>query len=305
VERVAVPDRAPAEAVAPSPAGLGRVPSPALVLGAIGSIQVGAAFARTAFDDFGSAGTSALRLGCAAVLMLVIVRPSLRGRRRADLALVVVFGLVLGAMNLTFYAAVARIPLGIAVTVEFLGPLAVALAGSRRAVDLLWVACAGAGVVLLAHPGGASAVDGLGLALALLAGVGWATYIVLGQRMGGRFAGADGSALAMILAAVVPLGPGIAQAGGALLTWHALWVGVVVGALSSALPYTLEIEALRRIPRHVFGVLMSLEPGVAALAGFLVLGQSLRAVEIAAIALVVFASIGASRGAAGAPPVEA
>jgi inner membrane transporter RhtA len=301
---MAVPDGPPAEALAP-PAALGRLPSPVLVLGAIASVQIGAAFARTTFDDFGAAGTSALRLTWAAVLMLVLVRPSVRGRARADLGLVVVFGLVLGAMNLCFYEAVARIPLGIAVTVEFLGPLGVALAGSRRARDLLWVACAAAGVVLLAHPGGSSGLDSLGVAFALLAAVGWATYIVLGQRLGGRFAGADGSALAMVVAAFVPLGPGLAQAGGALLTWHALWVGMLVGTLSSALPYTLEIEALRRIPRHVFGVLMSLEPGVGALAGLVVLGQSLRAGEVAAIALVVVASIGASRTAAVAPaPLE-
>ena len=285
--------------------GLSRVPSPALVLGSILSVQLGAAFARTTFDEFGAAGTSALRLSWAGVLMLILVRPSLRGRTRRDLGLVLVFGLVLGTMNLCFYEAVARIPLGIAVTVEFLGPLGVALAGSRRALDLVWVVCAATGVVLLAHPGGSSGLDSLGVLFALFAACGWATYIVLGQRLGGRFAGADGSALAMIVAAFVPLAPGIAQSGGTLLTVHALWVGLVVGTLSSALPYTLEIEALRRIPRHVFGVLMSLEPGVGALAGFVVLGQSLRAGQVAAIALVVLASIGASRTAAVAPaPLE-
>jgi inner membrane transporter RhtA len=279
-----------------------RVPPVALVLTGVTSIQFGAAFARTLFDDLGAAGTSALRLVFAAAILVALTRPRLRGRPAGDLRLVLVFGLVLGAMNLTFYEALARIPLGVAVTIEFLGPLAVAVAASRRPLDGLWVLLAGAGVVLLANPGGAG-VDAAGLGLAFVAAAFWGTYIVLAQRAGSRFTGSEGVALATVAAALVPLGPGIAEAGGALLSAKMLLLGPVVGLLSSVIPYSLETEALRRIPRGVFGVLMSLEPGVGALAGFVVLGQALGARELLAIALVVVASIGALRAAA--PPPEA
>jgi len=182
------------------------------------------------------------------------------------------------------------------VTIEFLGPLGVAVAGSRRGLDLLWVGLAGAGVLLLANPGG-DGLDPVGVAFVLVAAAGWATYIVLAQRAGTRFAGTQGVALAMCVAALVPLGPGIAEAGTDLLRPELLALGAGVAVLSSAIPYSLETEALRRMPRHVFGVLMSLEPAVGALAGFLVLDQGLDAREVVAIGLVVAASAGASRNA--------
>jgi inner membrane transporter RhtA len=296
---VALPDGAQAEAVG----RLDRVPPVGLVLTGVVSVQFGAALAATLFDDLGAAGTSLLRIGFAALIMAVAFRPRWRGYEAADLRLVAAFGLALGVMNLTFYEALDRVPLGIAVTIEFAGPLAVAVIGSRRALDLLWVALAAAGIVLLANPGGADALDTLGLVFALVAGACWAFYIVLAARAGPRFRGSDGVTIAMVVAALVPLGPGVAEAGADLLQPEWLALGAVVGLLSSAIPYTLETEALRRIPRHVFSVLMSLEPAVAALAGLIVLGQALGAREVLAIALVVAASAGASRHAT--PPVEA
>jgi inner membrane transporter RhtA len=293
---VVVPDRAQAQA-------LDRVPPVGLVLTGVVSVQFGAALAATLFDDLGPAGTSVLRLAFAALILGLVVRPAIRGRSRDDLRLVLWFGLALGVMNLTFYEALDRIPLGIAVTIEFIGPLAVAVLGSRRALDLVWVGLAAGGIVLLANPGAASSPDALGVAFALVAAACWGAYIVLAARAGPRFKGTEGVALAMLVAAVIPLGPGVAEAGTELLRPEFLAIGAVIGLLSSAIPYSLETEALRRIPRHVFGVLMSLEPAVAALAGFLVLGQSLDARELAAVALVVAASAGASRNAT--PPVDA
>lgn len=291
---VAVPDRAPAQAVA-APHARGVAPAAlGLVLGGIVSIQFGAALAATLFDELGASGTSLLRLALAAVILGVAVRPRVRGRAPADLRLVAVFGLALGLMNLTFYEAIDRIPLGIAVTLEFAGPLGVAVAGSRRPLDGLWVVLAAAGIVLLADPGGGS-LDTTGVVLALVAGGFWAAYIVLATRAGQRFSGSEGVALAMAVGALVPLGPGIAQAGGELFSPGLLVLGAAVALLSSVIPYSLETEAMRRIPQHVFGVLMSLEPAVAALAGFVVLGQALAVREVLAIALVVCASVGASR----------
>lgn len=301
---VAVSERAQAQAVADAAPARGpadRVPPLTLVIGGIVSVQFGAALATTLFDELGPGGAAFLRIAFAALIMGVAVRPWRRRYDLASLRLVLWFGLAIGVMNLSLYEALDRIPLGIAVTVEFVGPLAVAVIGSRRPLDLLWVALAAAGIVLLANPGGAHGVDALGLAFALVGGVCWAVYIVLAAHAGPRFRGADGVALAMVVAAFVPLGPGIVEGGTHLLAPEMLLIGLAVGLLSSAVPYTLEIEALRRIPRHVFSVLMSLEPAVAALAGLVVLGQSLHTREVLAIALVVAASVGASRNAALSP----
>jgi inner membrane transporter RhtA len=272
-----------------------------LVIGAAASVQFGAALAATLFDDLGPAGTSALRVGLAAIVLLVAWRPAVRGVAREDLWLVVWLGLSLGVMNFAFYEALDRIPLGIAVTIEFAGPLGVAIALSRRRLDLVWAVLAATGIVLLADPGGGS-VSAAGLALVLLAAAMWAAYILLAARAGGRFTGGRGLALAMVVAALVPLGPGIAEAGAELVQPQWLALGLAVALLSSVIPYSLETEALRRIPRQVFGVLMSLEPALAALAGYLVLGQRLGARELVAIALVIGASTGATRTA---PPLDA
>jgi inner membrane transporter RhtA len=272
------------------------VPAPVLVIGAIASVQLGGAFAKTLFDEIGPGGTVWLRIVTAALVLAAVWRPRARGLTRDDLLLVLAFALSLAGMNFAFYSSLDRIPLGVAVTYEFVGPLGVALIGSRRALDLLWVALAAGGILLLSDFG-ATDLDTTGVALALLAGGFWAAYILLSVRIGRRFEGGDGLALAMVVAAAMLMPVGIADGAGELLSVHVLAVGVAVGLLSSAIPYSLELEALRRLPSGVFGVLMSLEPAMAALAGFIVLGEDLAARELAAIGLVVVASAGAAMGA--------
>jgi inner membrane transporter RhtA len=275
-----------------------------LVMGAVASVQLGAAVATTLFDDLGPAGTVLLRTGFAAIALLLLWRPQIRGKEPVALRDAVLFGLALAAMNLSFYGALDRIPLGIAVTLEFTGPFAVAVAGSRRASDLLWVALAAAGIVLLS-PGIHGSLDVTGALLALLAGVFWATYIVLAARVGRAFSGGQGLTLAMVIATVVLLPSGIIAGGSDLGDPALLASGLAVALLSSAIPYSLELEALRRLPKGTFGVLMSLEPAVAALVGLVALGQDLSTTEVVAIALVVAASAGALSTAVTPSPVEA
>lgn len=273
-----------------------------LVLGGIVSVQVGAALATELFDEAGPAGTVLLRVAISALLLIAIWRPALPGAEPAGVRRdVILFGLVLAAMNFSFYEALQRIPLGIAVTLEFIGPLGVAVLRSRRRLDLVWAGLAAAGIVLLSPiPGGS--LDVTGMALALLAGGFWGLYIVLAARVGEAFTGGRGLALAMVVATVVLIPFGVAQGGSELLDGSVLLVGLGVAVLSSALPYSLEMEALRKLPEGVFGVMMSIEPAVAAVVGFVGLGQDLNAREIVAIALVLAASAGALRAAA--PPPE-
>ena len=292
---MAVSDRAPAEAL--NAGGAGGVP---LVLVAITSLQFGAALAGTIFDETGPAGTALLRALFAALILVAIWRPRPSAYSASDLRLVALFGLVLGAMNLCIYESFSRIPLGVAVTIEFAGPLGIAVALSRRRLDLACAALAALGIVLLADPGSGS-VDVLGVVFALIAAACWAVYILVAQAAGRVFTGGRGVALAMSVAVLVPLVPGIIGAGSELLQPQWLAIGCAVALLSSVLPYSLETEALRRLPANVFGVLMSLEPGVAALAGFAVLGQDLRARDVVAIALVVVASIAVTRAGPTAP----
>jgi inner membrane transporter RhtA len=288
------------EISAPAQGVLSRTPSPALVLGGIASVQFGAALATTLFARIGPSGAVLLRLLFANVVLLLIWRPALRSSTRRQLLLASLFGVVLGGMNLCFYAALNRIPLGIAVTIEFVGPLAVAIAGSRRRLDLVWVALAAGGIVALMR-GDAHGLDLLGVGLALAAGCLWGAYILVNARMGKVFTDGSGLAIAMCIASLLALPAGISDGGARLLSPHALLLGAAVGLLSSAIPYTFEMEALRRIATSVFGVLMSLEPAMAALAGFLVIGQKLSTRELMGIALVVIASVGASRSARKAP----
>jgi inner membrane transporter RhtA len=280
-----------------------RIPPTLLVLGAVASVQFGAALAKSLFDEIGPGGTVFLRVLFAALVLAVIWRPGLAGRSGADWRLILGFGFALVAMNLSFYIALDRIPLGIAVTFEFVGPLGVAVAGSRRPLDLLWVALAAAGILLLSDFGGAD-LDSLGVGLALLAGAFWAAYILLSVRVGRAFQGGDGLALAMLAGGAMLAPVGVGDAGGDLLAPGVLLLGLAVAILSSAVPYTLEMEALRRMPAGVFGVLMSLEPAMAALAGFVVLGEGLASRELVAIGLVVTASAGAARNA-DVPPRDA
>jgi inner membrane transporter RhtA len=272
-----------------------------LVLGGVVSVQVGAAFATGLFDEAGPAGTVFLRIAFAALILLALWRPTVRGLARQQLRDIALFGFVLAAMNFSFYLALDRIPLGIAVTLEFVGPLAVAIGLSRRRADLLWAGLAAAGIVLLSpSPSGSLSLPGAGLAL--LAGGFWAAYILLSARIGRSMPGAGPLALAMTFGAVLLIPAGVAHAGD-LADPGVLAAGLAIAVLSSAIPYSVELEALRTIPRGTFGVLMSLEPAVAATVGFVVLGQDLAASEVVAIGLVVAASAGALRTAP--PPAEA
>lgn len=281
---------------------LGRLPPVVLVLGAVSSVQFGAAAAKGLFDELGPGGTVFLRVAFAAVVLGLIFRPSGRGLNGRDWRLIATFGLCLASMNLAFYESLDRIPLGVAVTFEFVGPLGVAVF-SARPFGVVWIGVAAAGILLLSDFG-SGALDGLGVALALVAGGLWAAYILLSARVGRAFEGGDALALAMGVGALVLVPVGVAEGGAELLSPGLLAVGAAVAVLSSAIPYTLELEALRRMPQSVFGVLMSTEPAVAALAGFIVLDEGLATRELVAIVLVVAASAGAARNTR-VPPRDA
>ena len=281
-------------------AELDRVPAPALVIAGVLSVQLGAAVAKSLFDELTPTGVVALRLVFGTLVLGLLFRPRIRNRPRAELRLAVAFGLTLVSMNLCFFQALDRIPLGIAVTLEFVGPLTVALVGSRRSSDFLWVAMAASGIALLA-PGIGGGLDAVGALFALAAGALWGVYILLGARVGKAFSGPTGLVLAMAVGAIVALPLGVVSAGSSLLEPALLAAGLGVAVLSSAIPWSLELEALRRLPTHVFSVLMSLEPAIGALVGFVVLGERLGIRAVTAIALVVIASAGAARGARTAP----
>lgn len=276
-----------------------------LVLGAVFSVQAGGALATTLFDEVGPVGAVFLRSLIGAAVLAAIWRPRLAETPRPSLRLAGLFGLSLAGMNLCFYLALDRLPLGIAVTFEFTGPLAVALLGSRRELDLLWAGLAAAGILLLSGGFGNSGPDPVGVLFALGAGVFWAAYILLGARIGRAFPGGVGLAIAMVVSALVLLAPGLVVGGTDLVSLAVLATGAAVGLLSSVVPYSFELEALRRLPANVFGVLMSLEPAVAALIGFIALDQGLVTAELLAIACVVVASAGALRSARTPPRIEA
>lgn len=296
-------------------AALGATPPAILVLTGVVSVQVGAGLAARLFTQVPPAAVTGLRLWTAAVLLAVLGARGLRReitgliRRRAwpDAAVVVAFGLTLAVMNYCIYQAFARIPLGIAVTVEFLGPLAVAVAASRRLLDLAWVALAGGGVALLSRAGDTAAagavhepgasVAGLnvaGLLFALAAAASWAIYILLSAATGRRFPGSSGLTVAMAVAALAVTPVGLVAGGRSLLRPGVLATGAAIGLLSSIIPYSLELETLRRVPAKVFGIWMSVEPAVAALVGLVMLSQSLSLAEWAAIGCVTVASAGAA-----------
>lgn len=269
----------------------------ALVLGGVLSVQFGASVAVLLMPRAGVVGVVTLRLVLAALVLLVVCRPKLRGHSRADWGTVLVFGAVMAAMNLLFYQAADRIPLGAAVTLEVLGPLTLSVIASRRLGNLLWAGLALGGVLLL-NGGGFDRLDPVGAAFALAAGAMWATYIVFSARTGRRFPQADGLALAMAFGALLTLPLGIWEAGSKLVVPSTVGLALAVALMSSVLPYTLELLALRRLPAPTFAILMSVEPAVAAMAGFLVLHQDLSFVDALAIALVIAASMGAVRSGA-------
>jgi inner membrane transporter RhtA len=266
----------------------------ALAVGAMAIIQLGIALSEPLLHEVGPAGVVALRLLVAAAVLWPLTRPALRGRERADLWTAIALGVCAGAQTFAFFAAIERIPLGVAVAIEFLGPLSVGLAGSRRRLDALWVTAAAAGVALLTLGPGGHGLDAVGLALAGVAAVCWAGYIVLTKRVGARWSGLEGLAVALAVAAGLTLGPGIATAGTELVDPAVLAAGAGLALLVPLAPFALEMLALRRLPSAVFGVVMSLEPAIAAVLGFALLGQRLGLAAVAAIALILVASAGAT-----------
>lgn len=269
------------------------LPPPLLLLLSALSVQLGAAFAKSLFQPLGPAGTVFLRVGFAALVLALFWRPRLRGYTRNDYFLVVLFGLAIAGLNTFFYAAISRIPLGIAVTLEFVGPLGVALAASRRLPHLLWAVLAVAGIILLAPIGGA-AIDPPGVGLALLGGACWAAYILLNVRVGRAFPGGSGLALGMCVATLVLAPFGIIHVGSIVHDPFILPIGFGVAILSSVIPFSLELEALRRISARAFGILMSLDPAVAALIGLVVLGETVSLRSLIAMTLIIVASCGVS-----------
>ena len=269
------------------------LPAVPAVLLSIVSVQGGAAIAKGLFPLLGPAGTTSLRVGISALVLLLVVRPRLGRLSGAQWWAVVPYGLALGLMNLLFYYALARIPLGLAVTLEFIGPLGLALAGSRRWGDVVWALLAAAGIALIA-PWQGQGLDWLGVVFALAAGGCWAVYIVLGQRTAAVLPGQQAVAIGMLFAAlpVLPLG----LAGGSLagLTPHLLLLGALLALFSSVLPFSLEMQALRTLPTRTFSILMSLEPVAAALSGGLLLGERLLPAQWLAVGLIVVASVGAT-----------
>jgi threonine/homoserine efflux transporter RhtA len=298
------------------PPGQYRPPASVLVLAGIVSVQLGAGLAARLFADLGPAGVTGLRLWWSAIIVAAAggrpavraVRDVIASRAWRDLVVVIAFGVVLGVMNFSIYQSFARIPLGVAVTIEFLGPLLVAVVSSRRPLDAAWVVLAAAGVLLLTAGGTGQAsrashagpvlglsTEAAGVAFALVAATCWAAYILLSRATGRRFGGSSGLVIAMVVAAVLVTGPAVAAAGPALARPDVIGTGLAIGLLSSVIPYRFELEALRRVPARIFGIWMSLEPAVAALIGLALLGESLLARQWLAIALVIVACAGAAR----------
>ncbi|GAB2861123.1 EamA family transporter [Hymenobacter ruber] len=273
----------------------GRFTLPAVpaVLLSIVSVQGGAAIAKGLFPLLGAAGTTSMRIGLSALILLLVVRPKLGQLRAAQWRAVVPYGLALGLMNFLFYCALARIPLGLAVTLEFVGPLGLALVGSRRWGDAVWALLAAAGIALIA-PWHGHGVDLLGLAFALAAGGCWAVYIVLGQRTAAVLPGQQAVAIGMLFAALPVLPFGVASGSLLGLTPHLLLLGGLLALFSSVLPFSLEMQALRSLPTRTFSILMSLEPVAAAISGWLLLGERLLFGQWLAVGFIVVASVGAT-----------
>jgi inner membrane transporter RhtA len=279
----------------PSPFKPNSVALPvAVLIVAMFSFQIGAVVAKQLFPAVGASGATALRLFFASLMLLAAwrpwrIRPSLREART-----IVIYGLAMGWMNLFFYLSLDRIPLGIAVALEFTGPLAVSIATSRRAVDFVWIVLAVLGLSALVPLGvAAKPLAPLGVAFGLAAGVCWALYIVFGQKAGNAHGGQT-AALGTLAGAIVIVPIGMAHAGTALWSPALLPTACVLGLLSSALPYSLEMYALTRVPTRTFGVLMSGDPALAALSGLAFLHETLSVVQWAAIASIMFASAGSA-----------
>ncbi|GER91060.1 threonine transporter RhtB [Dictyobacter vulcani] len=273
---------------------LKRIPPQIFALLAMISVQLGASVSKSLFQIIGPLGTTLLRLGFAALFLMLFWRPDMRKLTRSNILLVVAFGVAIACMNSAFYIAIDRIPLGIAVTLEFVGPLGVAIIQSRRLKDVIWVVLAAIGIVLLAPLGSAIQIDLIGVACALIAGIFWGLYIIFNVRIGRAFSGGQGLALSMLVAACVSAPIGIINGGPAVFAPQVLIIGLGVSILSTIIPFTLELEALRRLPSRVFGIFMSVEPGLATIIGFVVLHEVITLREILAILLIITASIGTS-----------
>lgn len=267
-------------------------PIPAVLL-AIISVQCGAAIAKGLFPEIGAAATASLRIGLSAIILLVAFRPNLRSLNSKQWKYVILYGLSLGAMNMVFYLAIERIPIGLGVTLEFVGPLILAIFGSNKMVDFLWVILAAIGIALIA-PWTSNGLDLTGVLLALLAGGFWAAYIVLGGRISKIMKGGEAVAVGMLFATLLVLPFGIFSGGFNQLNPKLLGLGAALALLSSAIPFTLEINALKQLPSRTFSILMSLEPAMAALAAFVFLKEQLNFTECMAVACVVIASTGSA-----------
>ncbi len=275
---------------------LGRVPPVLLVLWTTVSVQFGGALAVTLFSKVGPVGSSFLRLALASVLLIAFRRPQIRGWTASQYRLALAFGLSIAITNTLLYAALGRLPVAVAVTIQFIGPIGVAAAYSRRWIEGLWVLLAAAGVVLMTAPWSVTdKLDPIGIALAAGSAIGWACYILLVRKVGQVFSGRDVLTVGLVVATAAVLVPGVLEGGMALLDPSVLAVGLIVAVLSTVIPFTFEFEALRRMSTRVFGVLMSIEPAVAVVAGVLILDQHLSTRQLAAVALVVAASIGVTR----------
>ena len=270
------------------------LPPPLLLLLSILSIQLGTAIAKGLFHLVGPGGAVFLRLGLAAIICMIMVRPRLRGYTWREYGWVVLFGCVIAAMNSLYFASISRIPFGVATTLEFIGPLGVSLASSRRILDLLWTVLAAVGIALLLPIKRGIAFDSLGVILALMAGTGWAAYILVNVRVGRAFPGTTGLALSMSVAALVLMPFDIGNLAPLLQHPVPLLLGLVVAVLSTVIPFALELEALRRMSTRAFGVLLSLEPAVSALIGFVFLGETIGARGLLAMLLIIIASCGVS-----------
>jgi inner membrane transporter RhtA len=270
-----------------------EIPAVPAVLLSIISFQCGAALAKGIFPVLGAVATSSLRIVLSAVILVIFNRPNIRNLTRAQWKAVALYGLTLGAMNIIFYMAIARIPLGLGVALEFIGPLVLALTGSKRIVDFLWVVLAAAGIILI-EPWGNKAVDVIGVLLALLAGVFWAAYILIGGHISQIMDGRKAVTIGMIFASALVLPIAIADGLLSHLRPAMFISGVGLAVLSSAIPFTLEMSALRKIPAKTFSILMSLEPAVAALSGLVFLHEYLSMYEWLAVALIIVASGGAT-----------
>jgi inner membrane transporter RhtA len=267
-------------------------PVPAVLL-AIISVQCGAAIAKTLFPALGAAGTASIRIGLSSLILLLAYRPNLKQITPQQWKIVIPYGLSLGAMNLVFYFAIERIPIGLAVTLEFIGPLLVAIVGSRRIIDYLWILLAAAGIVLIA-PWSNDRIDSLGVLFALLAGALWAAYIILGGKISKIMNDGQAVSTGMLFAALLILPFGFYENGLVNLTPKLFGMGVALALLSSAIPFTLEMKALGQLPPRTFSILMSLEPAAASICAFIFLQEKLNLYELLAVVCVVVASAGST-----------